>query len=128
VSAKRPTRNLRRGLHKLECDCGQGTYASWAQLERFGAALPTCSLCGDRFEPDHLELAMALGLDDSAVVVEYRAKLSSVAHGQARVDRGNGRDYSAELTAAAEIERRRVKRARAARINALRPAPEPIPF
>jgi hypothetical protein len=61
VSVKRSPRNLRRGLHKLECQCGQGTYASWAQLERFGAALPTCSLCGDRFEPDHLELAMALG-------------------------------------------------------------------
>ena len=84
--------------------------------------------CGETFVPERLELAMLLGLEDAPAVAEYRAELSSVMHGQARVGRGNGQDYAAEPVALERVERRRRELALKRRLAAIMPTPEPLPF
>lgn len=120
-------RNKRRGLRKLECECGASVYITFAQAERYG--LPLCG-CGSRFMPDDLELAAALGVD-SPVLAEYRAELSSVMHGQSShlAKSGAGaRLRQPESIAAERVERSRRERARSNRLGALLPAAEPMPF
>lgn len=116
--------NKRRGLRKLECECGASVYITWAQAEQHG--LPVCG-CGGRFMPEDLELAGALGVD-SPVMDEYHAALSSVMHGQAsHIQRGRTVRQPEEI-AAERVERSRKDRARAARLAALLPVAEPMPF
>lgn len=118
--------NPRRGLHRLECGCGGYVYATVSALERFG--LPSCP-CGERFEPERVDVAMILGLEDCAAVLEFRREASSVMHGQApRAIRYGGAVRDPELVAAERVEKRRRERARSNRLGALRPAAEPMPF
>jgi hypothetical protein len=58
----------RAGLHRLACFCGNYAYGTVAALERHG--LPVCP-CGERLEPERLELALELGLDELPVVREF---------------------------------------------------------
>lgn len=70
----------RAGLHRLECaSCDGYGYFTVAQLEARG--LPGC-WCGQTLEPAELELALMLGVE-TITVQAYRAKVNSVAHGQA---------------------------------------------
>lgn len=116
--------NKRRGLRRVECEsCAAAVYLTFAQAELHG--LPRCA-CGGAFTPDDVELAMALGLEDAPVVVEYRRKLSSVMHGQAWT--GNYGVQAPDNAAHAYVERNRRERARSNRLGALKPAPEPMPF
>lgn len=121
--------NKRRGLRRLECDCGAAIYATFAQLERHGR--PVCA-CGGEFLPDDVELAMALGLEDAPVVIEYQAAVSSISRGQsgpARSLRTNARKFTDPQQLAAErVERARRERARSNRLGALAPAADPMPF
>lgn len=105
----------RSGLHKLECPCGAYVYATVAMLERHG--LPACP-CGERFQPEHAELAGLLGVDCDALD-EYRRELSSILHGQAaHVQRGRA-VQPAEHLAAQRVEARRRDRAYRNRLMAL---------
>jgi hypothetical protein len=121
--------NKRRGLRRLECECGAAVYATWSQLERHGR--PVCA-CGGSFLPDDVELAFALGLEEAPVLVEYRAALSSVMHGQApagRAMRNSGRELrDPSVIAAARVERSRRDRARSNRLGALAPVADSMPF
>lgn len=124
--AKRESTFSRRGLHKLECaGCDAYVYATVASLERHG--VPVCA-CGAPYEPERHELAIVLGLDDAAVVREYRERLSGFLEGQkGHVNkRHNCQDPEAAITA--EFETRRRARARSNRLGALLPAPEPMAF
>jgi hypothetical protein len=116
-------KNLRRGLRPLTCDrCDARAYQTWTQAER---ARPLCS-CGGEYLPDDLELAMHLGLEHAPVVREYARQLASVQHGQAWT--GNYGAQPAEQLAAARVAAERAAIAHRARLDALRPAAEPIPF
>lgn len=124
----------RKGLHKLECGCGNSTYSTVAQLERHG--LPVCP-CGERFLPDEVELAFLLGLTDAPAVVEYQRRVQGAEMAQARgvgswsraaarVAEGSLNPMSVKVAADMRAERR--LRARENRLQALRPAAEPMPF
>ena len=127
MKSKAPKPFSRQGLHRLECDCGAYTYATVANLEAHG--LPLCR-CGGEHLPDRLELAQLLGLEDAPVVLEYERACNSVSHGQA----GPGRHRimpnfrAPELIASERVERNRATAARKRRLNALKPALEPMPF
>lgn len=123
MTTKQSTPNKRRGLRKLECECGAFVYTTWAQAERHG--MPTCP-CGGQYMPEDVELAMALALESAPVVGLYESKLSSVGHGQAWT--GNYGARPADQTTYEYIEGLRKDRAKANRLNALRPAAEPMPF
>jgi hypothetical protein len=72
----------RKGLHKLECaGCDGYAYYTIATLERRG--LPRCGWCEETMQPTVLELALEIGADDAPVMQAYRAKVNSVAKGQA---------------------------------------------
>ena len=123
---RKATSFKRSGLHRLECrGCEAYTYSTVACLERHG--LPACG-CGERFLPGRVELAALLGLDDAPAMVEYQRELSRVMHGQASHGR-RGRVLRDPSSIAAErVEKRRREVARSNRLNALRPAVEPMPF
>lgn len=115
----------RAGLHKLECECGSYVYATVSALETYG--LPACG-CGQPFEPLEVELAFLLGVEDCYAVREYRDALSRKLHGQApHVQRGRTVE-PAETLALADVVRGRRERARSDRLQALRPAADPMPF
>jgi hypothetical protein len=124
----------RAGLHKLECGCGNYTYSAVAALERYG--LPDCR-CGQPFEPTELELAFMLGLDNADVVREYQRRTVGSEMAQARgvgswqrtserLAAGTLRPMSVKTAEAMRAERR--DRARSNRLQAIRPAAEPMPF
>lgn len=115
----------RGGLHRLECDCSNYTYATVAALETHGR--PVCP-CGETFTPERLELCMLLGLETADAVLEYERELSSVTHGQAPVGRSRGIDYKAEPIALERVERRRSQLALKRRLTAIAPVAEPLPF
>jgi hypothetical protein len=119
------TPNKRRGLRKLECDCGAAVYATWSQVERFG--VPSCN-CGGTFEPEDVELAYAIGLD-TPLVAEYTARVQRSIKAQ-QPHEARGRKLSDRYSAiAVEFENDRRERALANRLNALRPVvAEPMPF
>jgi hypothetical protein len=123
----------RKGLHRLECDaCPAYVYATVACLESRG--LPRCS-CGGEFQPERLELAIMLGMDDAPVVMALdertAVKLKAQFPAFVRASR-NGRDASSlnDMSARAfdEIRAEQREQSRKRRLAALRPAPEPIPF
>lgn len=119
----------RAGLHRLECDdCDGYAYATVAELERVG--LPACG-CGARYAPARLELALLLGAERAPAVAEYRAELESVARGQAPHCGSSARAAklrAPEVIALERVESRRRSSARARRLRAIAPAPEPMPF
>ena len=126
----------RSGLHRLECAavaCDGYVYATVAQLETLG--FPRCA-CGAAFLPHRLELALLLGVDDCPAVHEYRAELERVAYGQMK-QRGAGHNLrmlgraapdDPSVKAGERCEQRRAARAREARLAALVPPAEPMPF
>lgn len=126
----------RAGLHRLECpDCQCYGYFTVAMLERAGE-LPVCFArgCSAIMLPAELELALLLDVDCPATA-EYQAEMERVQSGQARrcgyghaqsVDPSRWRD--AADVAAERVAKRRRETARARRIQALRPAPKPMPF
>ena len=119
----------RAGLHRLECpDCPSYGYFTVAMLERAGQ-LPTCfaSGCGAAMVPTELELAMLLGVECEATDA-YWAELNSVEHGQAPHGVRGRKLRDPQLIAAERVSARRRERARANRLQALRPAPEPMAF
>lgn len=98
----------RKGLHRLECDaCPAYVYATVACLESRG--LPVCS-CGGAFQPERLELAMALGMDDHPAVRAFEQR-AAVKLAERAFD---------------EIRAEQREMARKRRLAALRPAPEAI--
>lgn len=115
----------RRGVHRLECACGAIVYSTVPNLERHG--LPACA-CGERFTPESVELAEALGVIDCAAVSEYAAELRKVQHGQAPHGIKGRELRPAESVAFERVESRRREMARNRRLGALRPASDPIPF
>jgi hypothetical protein len=129
MPGKRTPRSFKRGgLHKLACFCGNYTYGTVAALERYG--LPTCG-CGERLEPERLELALLLDLD-LPVVREYRRRahrktMAQSAHARRPCADSSG-FASMEMRALAEISAEQRAQARARRLNALLPAAEPLPF
>jgi hypothetical protein len=116
----------RSGLHRLECEsCDGYGYFTVAQLEAKG--MPAC-WCGERLVPQRVELALMLGVEDAPIMAAYRAKVSSVAHGQAS-HYAKGRELeSPEFRAVESISRDQRRAARARRIAAILPTPEPMPF
>lgn len=121
----KPRTFKRSGLHKLECpDCAGYVYATVAQLETHG--MPACP-CGAVYVPDELELAGLLGIDAPSVA-EYQRECDRIAHGQ--TSHGiRGRELrSVESIALERIAVRRRESARARRIAAIMPKPEPMPF
>lgn len=116
----------RSGLHRLECPACPGyTYATVAMLETVG--IPACA-CGAAFTPDRLELCELLGLEDAPAVLEFSSACHSIAHGQAsHVARGR-KVRAVEAVALERVESNRAAAARQRRLNALRPALEPMPF
>jgi hypothetical protein len=124
----------RGGLHKLACPtCPGYGYATVANLETVG--LPVCA-CGETFQPERLEVALLLGLDDAPVVMALRQRTDDKERSQLRSLRRNGEmvrrlagtlnDMSAK--ALEEIRSEQREQARTRRLNALLPAPEPMPF
>lgn len=123
------SRNKRRGLQKASCHaCDAAIYLTWAQAEQHG--MPTCA-CGEPFEPDDYELALALGLDDAASLEEYRRAVSSAMRGQAGHAHkwGNEHMRSVDEIADQRVSKDRRERARTARLNAIQPVNvEAMPF
>jgi hypothetical protein len=120
----------RRGLHRLECpECPGYTYSTVAALEAIG--LPSCG-CGARFQPERLELAALLGVEDAPAVEEYRRELQSAGHGQAWASGCGRRDTSEwrtpETIAAERVEQRRREVARKRRLAAIAATPALMPF
>lgn len=119
----------RTGLHRLTCTaCPTYGYFTVAMLEQAG--LPRCwrDGCGETLMPDRIEVALLLGVDDAPVMAAYRAKVGSVAHGQAS-HYAKGRELeSPEFRAIESISREQRKAARERRIAAILPTPEPLPF
>jgi hypothetical protein len=93
-------------------------------MERHG--LPGCP-CGSPFLPARIELAELLDVDCPARD-EYHAELASVRHGQAPHGIRGRQLRQAEQVAYERVEQRRRERARSNRLQALMPAPDPIPF
>lgn len=130
MQAKTSQKNKRRGLQKLSCHgCDAGLYITWAQAEAHG--MPVCS-CGEGFEPDDFELALALNMDEAACVVEYRAALTSAFRGQAGRAHKFGSDHmrSPDELAERRVVRDRKDRSRKAQLSGLLPAvnADPMPF
>lgn len=120
----------RRGVHRLECAaCGAIVYSTVPTLESKG--LPLCDGGGQhaptRFDPESVELAEHLGVHAPAVD-EYVAELRKVQHGQAPHGLKGRELRPAESVAFERVERRRREMARARRLDALKPAADPIPF
>jgi hypothetical protein len=120
----------RKGLHRLECPACPGyAYSTVACLETVGQ--PSCP-CGETLQPTELELAFILGAEDSRPMVEYLRKCNSVAKGQAGPGSAHLADTShyesPEEQAAKFVEKSRRQSARARRLAALLPAPQPMPF
>jgi hypothetical protein len=103
--------------------------AAPACLETVGQ--PSCP-CGETLQPTELELAFILGAEDSRPMVEYLRKCNSVAKGQAGPGSAHLADTShyesPEEQAAKFVEKSRRQSARARRLAALLPAPQPMPF
>lgn len=119
----------RSGLHRLTCEaCPTYGYFTVATLE--DAGLPTCwrEGCGATLQPERIELALLIGADDAPVMSAYRAKVGSVAHGQASHYAKGRALESPEFRAVESISREQRKAARARRIAAILPTPEPMPF
>jgi hypothetical protein len=125
----------RGGLHKLAChDCRTYAYATVAQIERHG--LLACPACGERMVPDELELALHLGLSELPIVREYERVHANKEASQRRSlgwaessDRHTaGTLASMELAAIDDMRRERWEACRSNRLQALKPAPTPIPF
>lgn len=118
----------RTGLHRLECPvCPCYGYFTVAMLEAAGE-LPSCFSrgCGETMVPARIELALMLDCDDAPVMLAYRAKCSSVAHGQAWT--GKSGLAQPEQRAFESISRDQRVAARQRRIAALLPTPEVLPF
>jgi hypothetical protein len=124
----------RGGLHKLVCPgCPGYTYSTVANIEAVG--LPRCA-CGETFQPERLELALMLGHDDAPVVEELarrtddkeRSQLRSVGRSGEMLRRFAGTLNDMSAKALEEIRCEQREEARARRLNALLPAPEPMPF
>jgi hypothetical protein len=90
----------RKGLHRLECECGHYLYATVAAVENHG--LPSCA-CGERFTPARRELAMLLNVSCAAITEFETAKALGM----------NDRE------AARWVEQQRRTRARARRMAAI---------
>lgn len=98
-----PPAFTRKGLHRLECECGAYVYAVVANLEEHG--IPSCS-CGERFVPARRELAGLLGVSCPAITEHETAKALGMDDAQAT----------------RWVEQRRRDRAKARRLAALRAA------
>lgn len=118
----------RGGLHRLECDrCSFYAYATIAALEAHSC--PRCSCGGDMY-PDEVELCGLLELDNAPAMLEYRAAVESVWHGQEphgkRLGGANLRDP--HTVAMSRVVANRSSAARKRRLDALKPAEPPMPF
>lgn len=67
-------------------------------------------------------------LEQHPAMVEYRAALNSIAHGQAPHGVKGRQLQSAEVLAMERVERDRRARAKRNRLGAIQPAPDPMPF
>ncbi len=124
-----PGKFKRGGLHRLTCThCPTYAYMTVAMLE--DAGLPRCwrDGCAGTLQPDRVELALLIGAEDAPVMSAYRAKVSSVAHGQASHYMRGRAVESPEFRAVESISREQRQEARKRRLAALLPTPEPMPF
>jgi hypothetical protein len=83
ASSERTTQRpfSRKGLHRIECECGHYLYTTVAAVETFG--LPTCP-CGRQFVPARRELATIIGATSAPCLVEFQtAKDLGMTDGQA---------------------------------------------
>lgn len=105
-------------MRKCECACG---YVCRVSRRWLAVGLPTCP-CGGRLvpeDPDDAALALTPAeLEEHPGVVEYRAVLSSVMHGQAWTGRSSARP--APEVARERIEKERRDRAIRNRLAALK--------
>jgi hypothetical protein len=119
----------RAGLHKLECpNCPGYAYSTVANLESVG--FPCCA-CGERMQPERLELALMLGVD-SPIVAEYQRRTDRKLRAQMPAAKRPGQlsDSLADmgLKAAMEIVAEQRLQSRQRRIAAILPTPEALPF
>jgi hypothetical protein len=124
----------RRGVHRLECGCGEAIYATVPTLERYVKRyrlLPVCP-CGGSYEPDNPELALLLGCP-CAVLAEFQERCAEAVRGQ----NGNRDNPNLRHPATVALEgtsrrpgmlQERRERALERRLAALKPATDPIPF
>jgi hypothetical protein len=92
--------------------------------------------CGERMVPDELELALHLGLSELPIVREYERVHANKEASQRRSlgwaessDRHTaGTLASMELAAIDDMRRERWEACRSNRLQALKPAPTPLPF
>ena len=127
-------RNPRRGLQRLECECGAIAYATWAQCE--SRPLPVCGQCAAPYVPTDPDLAALVCSPEALAahpwVAEYERQTASVEHGQAgpaRSLRSTGKVFRpAEEIAWERVRSAMREAAREAQLAPLRRPVEPLPF
>lgn len=125
----------RTGLHRLNCPmCPGYAYGTVANLESVG--LPACA-CGETLQPERIELAIMLGLEDAPVVLAWQSMTADKVQSQTRSvggwqkalqRQGAGTLNRMDVSALEEIRAEQAAAARKRRIAAIMPTPEPLPF
>lgn len=126
----------RAGLHRLECPmCDTYGYFTVAMLE--AAGLPQCwrEGCGEPLEPVEVELALMLDVDTARVRDLFdrtddkeRSQLRSLGRRGLELKQTLGTLNSMSVAALADVNAERRQEARARRLAAIAPSPEPMCF